>query len=132
VFAVAAAIIFLVVVAFGAGALIGQRGSTNYSSATSYPASARLASQGHNVGQVFVSNGRPAWIYMSVDDDSWSGVAICTVRYRDGHVEKVGQFRLSNGYGSWAATLKSPASQVTSVQVVGAHGHVLASAKFSA
>ena len=127
----AAAALLLAVLGFGIGAAV-THSNTATPSASSRPSMARLTSDGRVLGQVFVSPGRPSWIYMTFDDGRWSGVAWCQVTLASGRVETVGRFTLSSGYGAWVAPLKAPANQVRSAQLVDVNGTVLASATLRA
>jgi anti-sigma factor RsiW len=122
---VAAALIF--VVSFGIGTTIHE-GTSKTPSATSKPLTARLMSDGEVLGQVFVSPGRPPWLYMSVDDDSLTGVAWCEVTLKDGRVVDVGSFSLKHGYGAWTSRLNVAANQIRGAELIGASGAVIASA----
>jgi hypothetical protein len=44
----------------------------------------------------------------------------------------VGKFTLSNGYGSWIASVKDSSADIRSARLVNARGTVLATATFSA
>jgi anti-sigma factor RsiW len=129
-FAIAAAVI--VVMGFGVGTLVGTRSSNNGIQSTVNLASAALSSHGQNVGEVFVSAGKPAWMFMTVDSGSWSGAVTCELILANGKVETIGQFGLSGGYGAWGAPLTSSAGQVRSAKLITANGSVLASAHFPA
>jgi hypothetical protein len=127
--AVAAALI--VVIGFGLGTLVGSRNANNANqAATANLASATLRSHGESVGEVFVSGGKPSWMFLSIDSQSVSGVVTCELILASGKTETTGQFGLSGGYGSWGAPITSPAGQVRSVRLITASGVVLASASF--
>jgi len=126
--AIAAAV--TVVVGFGAATLVGTRSSNNeIRSTTANLTSATLSSHGQDVGEVFVSAGKPAWMFMTIDSRSWSGVVTCEVILAGGKIETIGQFALSGGYGAWGAPLTSSAGQVRSARLITAKGVVLASAR---
>jgi hypothetical protein len=123
----AAAAVLLAVTGFALGTLVARdSGHGTYSSMT--PAMARLTSNGHVVGQVFLSPGNPTWIYMTLDDGNWSGVARCEVTLTSGRVVTVGRFTLSGGYGAWVAPVHASADHVRTARLVDAHGTVIASA----
>lgn len=117
---------------FGIGALATSGSSAGPSEAMANITSASLSSRGHVVGEFLVSAGKPAWMFMTVDSGSWSGVVTCQVILTGGRVETVGQFTLSGGYGSWGAALTSAAGQVRGARLVGADGTVFASARIPA
>lgn len=126
--AVAAA---LLVLGFGVGSLVAPRAHSNQVQAADLN-TATLTSQGHALGQVSVSPGDPAWVFMTIDNDGRSGRVRCQVTLADGAVETVGVFKLSGGYGSWGAPLRAPADQVRSARLVASNGTTMASARFSA
>ena len=126
-----AAALLIAVLGFGLGA-VTTHGTTPSSSVTSRPLSARLMSNGVVLGQVVVTPGRPAWIYMAADDGDWSGLAWCQITLENGRVETVGRFTLSHGYGAWTARLRTAGNQVRSAQLVSANGNVIASATLHA
>jgi len=131
-FAVAAAFALIAVLALTVGGATPWH-STNSSRTTSGKiVNARLVSQGRDVGQVFVTAGSPAWIYMTFDDSTHSGPAWCRVTLQNGRVVTAGQFSLVRGYGAWAAQVHTAGSRIVTAQVIGASGTVLATAHLSA
>ncbi|HEV3188110.1 MAG TPA: zf-HC2 domain-containing protein [Acidimicrobiales bacterium] len=127
-----AAAALIVVIGFGVGALVESGNTNTTGSSTANLASATLRSHGQNVGEVFVSGGKPSWMFMTIDSRSWSGLVTCELILANGKVETIGQFGLSSGYGSWGAPLTSPAGEVRSARLTTASGVVLASANFRA
>jgi hypothetical protein len=102
-------------------------GSTTLTSAT------MIAANGHDqVGQVFVFNGQPRWMYMSVDMESGNDTVICQLVGADGHITTVGAFRLADGYGSWGSPAWTNDGPPVGARLVTANGMVLASATFPA
>lgn len=93
--------------------------------------SANLMSHGQVLGDVMISRGSPAWMFMTIDADSWSGSVTCEVTLSDGKVETIGVFNLSSGYGAWGAPLTSPTGMVRSARLVTPNGAVVASARLS-
>jgi hypothetical protein len=69
---------------------------------------------------------------MDVDTGTLSGVVWCQVTLTNGRVENVGKFTLTNGYGSWIASVKDSSGQIRSARLVNARGTVLATATFTA
>jgi anti-sigma factor RsiW len=130
VLSVAAAVIVLL--GFGLGVLAAPEGNTHVQSATSNLTSAKLTAHGHVLGQVILSAGHPAWMFMTVTDGSWSGRVTCTVTLIGGKVETVGEFNLSGGYGDWGVPLTSPADTVRLARLIAPNGSILASATLSA
>lgn len=93
--------------------------------------SAELASDGHDVGNVVVESGHPAWLFMTVDYGSWSGRVSCIVTMRGGSRMSVGSFMILDGYGGWAAPLPVPARMVTGARLEAASGKPLAHASLN-
>ncbi len=124
-----AAALLAAVLGFGLGTLVTARSTDNVSQTkTANLISTSLNSQGHVLGEVFVSAGNPAWMFMTIDSGTPSGVVWCEVTLTGGRVETIGQFNLSGGYAAWGAPLKSPAGQVRTARLIAANGTVLASA----
>jgi hypothetical protein len=126
-FAVAA-----VAVAVVAGGLGGWALRNGASSPAGTPLhSAALESATHQaVGKIYLYQGRPQWLYMSVNMNSGQETVICQVRDRDGHVTTVGSFRLTNGYGHWGSPAPGKPGSLTGARLVTASGTVLATATF--
>ena len=92
-----------------------------------------IATDDHgHVGQVFVYNGEPRWMYMSVDLESGNDTVICQLVGADGHITTVGSFRLADGYGSWGSPAWTGNGPPVGARLVTANGTVLATATFSA
>ena len=77
------------------------------------------------------SAAAPGWMFMSLDDGSWSGEATCEVRLADGATMLLGTFWLDNGYGAWGVALPSATGRISSASVLTGTG-VLARAQFAA
>ena len=93
--------------------------------------SAALESATHqSVGKVYLYQGRPQWLFMSVNMHSGQETVICQVRDRDGHITTVGSFRLTNGYGYWGSPAPGNPGSLTGARLVTASGTVLATATF--
>lgn len=92
-----------------------------------------VATSDHDtVGQVFVYNGQPRWMYMSVDTELGNSTVVCQLVGADGHLTTVGSFRLANGYGSWASPAWTGKGAPVGARLVTANGRVLATATFPA
>jgi hypothetical protein len=121
------------VVAALAGAILGGWGlrtATSTPSASPQLTSAAFVSAGHqSAGKIFVYNGTPRWLYMSVDMISANGPVICQVVGKDGHVTTVGSFWVANGSGSWGSP--APAGPLAGARLVTPDGAVLATATFA-
>ena len=88
---------------------------------------ASLVAAGRSVGNVTLYVGRTTWLFMSLDDGSWSGEASCQVRLEGGKTVLLGTFWLDNGYGAWGVTLAPGTGRIQSASVLSGGG-VLASA----
>jgi hypothetical protein len=120
------------VVAALAVAILGGWGlrSATSTTASSQLSSAALVSASHQTaGRIFVYNGTPRWLYMSVDMSSGTGSVICQVVGKDGRVTTVGSFWMDNGSGSWGSP--APAGQLAGARLITAQGTVLATATFA-
>ncbi len=91
---------------------------------------ASLDAGGRSIGNVTVYSGRTVWLFMSLDDGSWSGEASCQVSLAGGKTMLLGTFWLEDGYGAWGVTLALGTGRIRSASVL-SHGAVLASAKFA-
>lgn len=126
-FAVAA--VALAVVAGGLGGWALRNGASSPAGTPLH--SAALESAAHQaVGKIYLYQGRPQWLYMSVNMQSGHGTVICQVRDRDGHVTTVGSFRLTNGYGYWGSPAPGNPGSLTGARLVTTSGTVLATATF--
>ena len=128
VFAAAALLIGVVGVAAGVAmesSTGGQRPASVHSSV------AILTSSGHDVGQVFLSDTTPTWMFMTIDQGGYSGAVWCRVTLAGGAARTVGHFALSQGYGAWMVRVGSGTARVRSAQLVDAKGQVLARATFT-
>jgi len=117
-----------------AGSVLGGWGLHAAASAPAKPAlttAALLSADHQNAGEVFLYNGDPRWMYMSVDlDDSGNGTVTCQLIGADGRVTNVGSFRLSDGYGSWGSPSWVGGSALVGARLLAANGTVLATASF--
>ena len=84
------------------------------------------------VGKVFLYQGSPRWLYMSVDMPSGDGTVLCQVVSRDGHVTTVGSFRLADGHGYSGSPATGAPGRLTSARLVTTNGTVLATGSFHA
>jgi Putative zinc-finger len=126
-FAVAA--IALAVVAGGVGGWALGNGASSPVSTSLH--SAVLESATHQpVGKIYLYQGRPQWLYMSVNLPSGQEAVLCQVRDRDGHLSTVGSFQLTNGYGYWGSPAPGNPGSLTGARLVTASGTVLATATF--
>jgi hypothetical protein len=130
VLAAAAVVVGLIGAALGGW---GLHASTAPSARSTLSSATLLAASDHeSVGQVFVYNGQPRWMYMSVDMESGNSTVICQLVDSKGHVTTVGSFRLADGYGSWGSPAWTGHGAPVGARLVTATGTVLATASFSA
>jgi hypothetical protein len=104
--------------------------STSTSAQPALSTATLLSAGRENVGEVFIYNGDPRWMYMTVDMDSGNGTVTCQLISTDGRVTTVGSFRLANGYGSWGSPSWVGDGTPVGARLVSANGTVLASASF--
>ena len=121
-----------VAIAVVAGGLGGWGLGIGTSSPASTPlSSATLLSASHQtVGKIFLYQGSPRWLYMSVDMPSGDGTVLCQVVSRDGQVTTVGSFRLADGHGYWGSPATGAPGELTGARLVTPQGTVLATASF--
>jgi hypothetical protein len=128
----AAAAVVLAVAVAGVGGW-GLRAVTSSPATASASASALLSASHQAVGMIFVSNGSPRWLYMSVTMGSGgTGTVKCQLVGKDGHVTTLGSFRLDDGYGSWGSPYPVAIGPLAGARLISADGAVLATASFSA
>jgi hypothetical protein len=124
----AAAVVGLL--AFGLGVLVAHGTDNSPSqSAGSEAVRANFTSQGQVLGELFVADGSPGWVFVTIHDGGWQGMVTCDVTFAGGQVETVGVCKLTGEYGAWAAALPRTAGQVRSAQLVASNGTVVASAQ---
>ncbi len=130
--AIAAGIV-VAMLGFGVGHLVAP-GTDNEASqsAGSEATRANFTSQGQVLGELFVTDGDPGWVFVTVDGGKWQGAVTCNVTFSSGKVETVGVFKLSDEYGAWAAPLPSDSGPVRSAQLIASNGTVVASAQLDA
>lgn len=126
----AAAAVVVALVASGLGGW-GLHAATAPSASSTLTSATLLSATHQNVGEVFVFNGNPRWMYMSVDIGAGtSGTVTCQLESADGHVTNIGSFKLTGGYGSWGSPAWSSGGAPVSARLLAANGIVLATARF--
>jgi hypothetical protein len=126
---VAAAVALL---AFGLGTLVApEGGDRQQESASSDVVKADFMADGEVMGNLFVSNGSPGWVVVTIHDEGADlrGKVTCNVIFSEGQMETVGVFEVSGEYGAWSAPLRSSEGTVRSAQLVASNGTVVASAQ---
>jgi hypothetical protein len=124
----AVAAVALAVVAGGLG--WGLRSATSSPASTPLTSATLLSASHQAAGKIFLYQGSPRWLYMSVDMPSGNGTVICQVRNRDGHVTTVGSFQLASGHGYWGSPVPETYGPLTGARLVTTNGTVLATATF--
>jgi anti-sigma-K factor RskA len=119
----------------GGGVGWGLRDATAPAAASQSAAlssAAFVTSDHQTVGQVFVYKESPWWAYMSVNAASLGDMTVqCQLEDADGHFKSVGEFQLSNGYGSWGSTpYTAGPGAIKGARLLSANGTVLATATF--
>jgi hypothetical protein len=126
--AVAAAVVVLAV-GGAAGAVLAS--SEHHAPANALWTGPLHSAQGAQGTVVLVSSGQKGWLVMNLYDAPTSGMVTCTLALDDGTHRSIGEFSLAAGYGSWTAPIPVPASSVRWVNVVGATGATVASARIT-
>jgi anti-sigma-K factor RskA len=119
----------------GGGVGWGLRDATAPASSSAQAAlstAALVTSDHQNVGQVFVYNSSPWWMYMSVNMEGQGNATVtCQLEMADGHFQNVGKFRLTNGYGAWGSSpYTAGPGTILGARLLSANGTVLATASF--
>lgn len=127
VLAAAAVVVAVAVAALGGW---GLRGAAVPAARPALSTATLLSADHDTVGEVFVYNGGPRWMYMSVDMESGDRTVICQLISADGRVTTVGSFRLTAGYGSWGSPAWVGDGAPVGARLVAADGTVLATATF--
>ena len=133
----AAAAVVLAAAAAGLGGW-GLRGATSSPAAGNTRTaaslySAPLTTASHlTAGTVYLYDGSPRWMYMSVKIGSVNGTVVCQLIQKDGHITTVGSFRLNGGYGYWASPDHVDPDNVKGARLTTTNGTVLATASFRA
>ena len=89
---------------------------------------ANLTADHHIRGEVYLTPGKPGWLFMVVDHTNTNGLVTCRIATAHDGTMTVGTFSLVSGSGSWVYALPIPADQVRKAWVVTGDGTVLASA----
>lgn len=129
----AAAAVAVALIGGGVGWGLRDATAPAASSTSSALNTAALVTSDHqSVGQVFVYNRSPWWMYMSVNMESQGDVTVtCQLEMADGQFTTVGQFRLSDGYGSWGSSpYTAGPGTIMGARLLSANGTVLATATF--
>jgi len=130
---VAAAV--LAIAAGSAVALVGRQSTPSPSFAIQAPGvrmTRFLPATGEQVhGEVFASADRPAWVFMTVQDEGSSDAYRCQLETADGQWVNVGSFQLHDGSGSWGKAVTTDLHQLKGVRLLDDHGAVAATASLA-
>lgn len=111
----------------------GLHAATAPAASSTLSAATLVSSSNHDsVGQVFVFNGEPRWMYMTVDLEHGNDTVICQLVDSNGNVTTVGSFQLSEGYGSWGSPAWTGNGPPVGARLVTTNGTVIAAGTFSA
>jgi anti-sigma-K factor RskA len=100
--------------------------------ASSSLSSASLLSASHQaVGKVFLYDGNPRWVYMSVYMETAKGAVSCQLVGTNGHITTLGTFSLDDGYGAWGSADPVDNGPLSGARLLDANGTVIATASFS-
>jgi hypothetical protein len=99
------------------------------------PSSLRFASLygpgGSPVGEVYVHQGQPSWIFMSVHGAPTSGTVTCELRLANGATVPVGPAHVQDGAAQLARSVNVDVSQLKGAMLVAPGGSPVARASFS-
>ena len=88
-------------------------------------------STGKDTGDVYVTAGRPAWVFMSVTSADTGRSYMCELAFADGHVVRAGKFTVADREGWWGVAVKNGIDDLRSVRLLAADGTTIASADFN-
>ena len=88
---------------------------------------ADLVASGRPVGS-FYTDGKPTYLWMTVDRLGASGTVSCQIVEADGKLVTLGSFDVVNGSGSWATPEPAGLGRISSARLVAADGRILAQA----
>jgi hypothetical protein len=89
---------------------------------------ADLTSANHYRGELYLAQGKPGWMFMTIDGTGTTGYVTCQLETANGHHVTIGTFWLAAGAANWASPLTVPAGTVRMASIVSSNGTVLASA----
>jgi hypothetical protein len=73
---------------------------------------------GRDVGTVFAYEGRPSWVFVTLDDAPAEGRYVVQVVTRDGRTVDIGWCDVEGGRGSWGRTVNVAVSDMQAVRMV--------------
>ncbi len=127
--AAVAAVVVLLAVGTVVGAEVASSGRHNPAAAVqTTPLHSTVGTKGT---VLLVSSEQQGWLVMTLHDAPNSGEVTCSITLADGSKKELGEFDLTDGYGSWSVDLPVAASKVRTVSVVDESGAMVASARVS-
>jgi hypothetical protein len=85
---------------------------------------------GSEAGDVYVTGGHPAWVFMSVDSTENGKSYQCELTFSDGRIVRAGQFTVADRAGWWGVAIASGIEDLRSVRLLAPDGTTIASAQF--
>jgi len=114
--------------AFGIGLLVDRSPAPAPKQAVARLFEADLTSATHYRGELYLAEGQPGWLFMTIQGAGSTGWVTCEVVTQNGADIHVGKFWMDSGSANWASPLPVPAGTVRSARLVRSDGTVLASA----
>jgi len=124
---IATAAAAVVLAAAGTGIVVHQ--PDNRDSAVNLRRAELHATTGDETGDVYVTGGEPAWVFMSVKSAEPGNTYSCELSFGDGHVVQGGQFTVADREGWWGIAVKSGVDDLRSIRLLAADGTTVASAE---
>jgi hypothetical protein len=90
---------------------------------------ASLVADDRTVGKVSLYGGSTPVLTMQLATSSMHGTVTCDVVTANGASHVLGTFRVTNGYGEWAAPLGVSPSDVRTAQLISPDGATVATAR---
>ncbi len=87
------------------------------------------ATTGDEAGDVYVTGGEPAWVFMSVKSAEPGSTYSCELDFGDGHVVQAGQFTVADREGWWGTAVKTGADDLRSIRLLSPDGTTIATAE---
>jgi len=117
--------------AFGFGTVVAPEAGDRHPAAGSEVVRADFTAGGEDMGDLFVSNGSPGWVVVTIHDEGEElrGAVTCNVILAGGQVKTVGVFQVTGEYGAWSAPLPTTGGDVRSAQLIDSSGTIVASAQ---
>jgi hypothetical protein len=85
---------------------------------------------GSEAGDVYVTGGHPAWVFMSVESTENGKRYQCELTFGDGRIVRAGQFTVTDREGWWGTAVATGIEDLRSVRLLAPDGTTIASAQF--